>query len=70
MVPRKALNSCPPPPPPMLLSSPALLNMLQHGQKARHQVTVKESRSVVVDKLYLNRGHGCSETSRQHISIC
>ncbi|KAF0033759.1 hypothetical protein F2P81_013825 [Scophthalmus maximus] len=45
----------PPPPPPLLLSGPALLNMLQHGQKARLRVTATESGSVFVDKLYLNR---------------
>lgn len=60
----------PPPPPPLLLSGPALLNMLQHGQKARLRVTATESGSVFVDKLYLNRGQRCSETSStQHITI-
>lgn len=58
------------PPPSLLPPGPALLNILQHGQKARHQVRVTESGSVVVDKLFLNQGQGCSETSMQHITIC
>lgn len=65
------LTHPPPPPPPLLLpASPALLNVLQHGQKARHRVGVTESGSVVVDKLYLNQGQGCSETSIRRITIC
>lgn len=49
---------------------PCIIEHAAARPQERHQVTVPESGSAVVDKLYLNQGQSCSKTSMWHISIC